>query len=138
MVLKCISIDQSGVTWPETRGGSEVRRDCPGALRGFARWRCTKSGQWALSGPDLSDCVPYNDDSSLVKEKIPSEISEKFKETDLTGVLRNLETEIGKQDNEANIVQLVENVSRKLVNTNINLLKDQNFHKVALMIRIII
>merc|ERR1719220_646031 len=82
--LKCIELEQSGITWPETRGGSEVRRDCPGNSRGFARWRCTKPGQWARDGPDLSDCRPK---SSPAQENLPMEIAEKFKETDLAGVL---------------------------------------------------
>ena len=104
-----------------------MRRDCPGNSRGFARWRCTKPGQWARDGPDLSDCRPK---ASPAQENLPVEIAEKFKETDLAGVLRNLEMEIGKQDNEAKIVQLVENVSRKIVNSDVNSLQDQNFQKV--------
>lgn len=76
-----------------------------------------------MDGPDLTECniITPEPTSDGLYDNWPPSISALFQSKDLTGVLNELEREIAKQNNEGKIVQLVETVSRKLVNSKGNL-----------------
>ena len=75
-------------------------------------------GQWDAAGPDVTGCkpevVPKTDDLAGLYDNWPAGIAEKFKSQDLIGVLEELQREIDRRNPEG-IVQLVDNVAKKLV-----------------------